>query len=194
MILGKIEILEGDWSREGVLSDRNILVWSCRVVVTAFQSLDSITQWNNLIWTWCLLNFKQLLADNFKGVVTWKLTLVLLKHFTSAPKNITSKVNGHAPMKISCSKGDGLSVRCIRSTVGYLFWELNVHGHFTKSSSLRKSPLNENFPVLRTVYFASRTEIRLLTMKNIVSRQFQFFLNNREQFVEYGVSVCRNYK
>ena len=110
------------------------------------------------------------------------------------PKNNTSKVNGHAPKKISCSKGDGLSVRCIRSTVGYLFWELNVHGHFTKSSSLRKSPLNENFPVLRTVYFAGRTENRLLTMKNIVSRQFQFFLNNREQFVEYGVSVCRNYK
>ena len=77
MILGKMEILEGDWSREGVLSDRNILVWSCRVVVTAFQSLDSITQWNNLIWTWCLLNFKQLLADKLKGVVTWKLTIVL---------------------------------------------------------------------------------------------------------------------
>ena len=134
MILGKIEILEGDWSREGVLSDRNILVWSCRVVVTAFQSLDSITQWNNLIWTWCLLNFKQLLADNFKGVVTWKLTVVLLKNGTSAPNNNTSKVNGHAPKKIFSSKGDSHSVKSIRSTVSYCFWKLNVNGHFTKSS------------------------------------------------------------
>ena len=104
MIFGKIKILEADWTREGVLSDRNILVWSCRVVVTAFQSLDSITQWSNLIWTWSLLNFKQLLADNFKGVVTWKLTMVLhtqkRKKKLHLLKNSTSKVNGHAPKKI----------------------------------------------------------------------------------------------
>ena len=63
------------------------------------------------------------------------------ENFTSAPKNNVSKVNGHATTKMSGSKGDGLSVKCIRSTVGCFLWELNVYGHFTKSSTLRKSLL-----------------------------------------------------
>ena len=56
------------------------------------------------------------------------------ENFTSAPKSNKSKVNGHAPTKMSGSKGDGLSVKCSRSTVGYFLLELNVYGHFPKSS------------------------------------------------------------